>query len=213
MKMNKDYCIKSSSRKGGSILTYTGILFWPMDAKASEVRIEDVAHSLSNMCRFAGHIREFYSVAQHCCIVSNLVEVDKKLSVPSQAFLRLAGLLHDASEAYLVDIPRPIKQFLPEYKMMEHKLQLVIAEAFNIGGGVDGLFFDSPIIKNADNLALAIEAKNLVNDSQRLWTIEARAGKHRREKLIPWAPKKAEREFLKRFKQLNAERNGIGNGS
>ena len=81
------------------MVTYTGKEFYPLDPNPADIDIKDIAHALSNCCRFAGHIKSFYSVAQHSVIVSELCE-------PENA---LAGLLHDASEAYLSDIARPVK--------------------------------------------------------------------------------------------------------
>jgi hypothetical protein len=199
MKMNKDCCIHSTTRKGGSILTNSGILFWPMDARESEVRITDIAHALSNMCRFAGHVNHFYSVAQHCVLVSELIAKEKTMN---NAYCQYVGLLHDASEAYLVDVPRPIKQFLRNYQVIEHKLQRVIADAFGISKGSLTTDFDAKFCHDADNLALAIEAKNLVNDPSKLWTISAKAGKYRKEVIPFWSPTKAKKEFLKRFALL-----------
>lgn len=94
----------TTERKGGSIRTFTGGLFWPLDPRSSDVNVLDIAHALSNQCRFSGHTRFHYSVAQHSVYVSRLVEAD------GHAEHALWGLLHDASEAYLVDFPTPIKR-------------------------------------------------------------------------------------------------------
>ena len=90
-----------SERVGDWIQTMSGVIFYPLDPRPEEIRIEDIAHALSHQCRFAGHCREFYSVAEHS------VRVSRELP---QEFM-LWGLLHDASEAYLVDLPRPIKRW------------------------------------------------------------------------------------------------------
>jgi hypothetical protein len=213
--MNKDYCLMQTKgeekRKGGSILTYTGKLFWPLDARVNEVNIEDIAHSLSNMCRFAGHINEFYSVAQHCVMVSDLLAnrvinlFGSTVQDKTTAYLRKVGLTHDASEAYLVDIPRPIKRSLPNYVKIEHKLQFVIAKAFGVNYNKTQTDYDSTWLKAADNEALAIEAHNLVNDPLKLWTVEAQLGFKTRIKIKPLMPKVAEKLFLKRYYSIIAE--------
>jgi len=214
--VTKDYIITSPQRKGGSILTIGGKLFWPMDARPEEVDIKDIAHALSNMCRFAGHIKKFYSVAQHCVLVSDLIsKVALKddanfISAPSLREMRLTSwkklaLLHDATEAYLVDIPRPVKAYFPEYKKVESKLHIVLAQAFNVGYGYKfGTFFEHPIVKKADNIALTIEANNLVNDPKKLWCEEARftVKEYSKYKLIPMTPSQAERAFLKRYYEV-----------
>ena len=111
------------------------------DPTPEMICIEDIAHALSHQCRFGGHLPEFYSVAEHSWYCSQLVKPRHKL----------AALLHDASEAYLLDIPRPIKNHLTNYKEIEHKLMLLIAEKFG---------FEYPLhndIKMADETALTNE--------------------------------------------------------
>jgi hypothetical protein len=88
--------------------------------------IEDVAHALSHQCRFGGHLSPFYSVAQHSILCAKYAEaqgLDKKE--------QLTALMHDSSEAYLVDIPRPIKKRMPEYKVIEDNLMTFLAQVFN----------------------------------------------------------------------------------
>jgi hypothetical protein len=86
-------------RKGDWMQTYTGRQFWPIDPRADEIDIVDIAHALSQQCRFAGHCKSFYSVATHSWHTSNVCNSENALW----------GLLHDAAEAYLVDLPTPIK--------------------------------------------------------------------------------------------------------
>lgn len=104
--------------------------------------IEDIAHALSYQCRFGGHLPKFYSVAQHSLNCSYLMDNKE---------LKLAALLHDASEAYLLDIPRPIKQGLSNYKEIEDGLMKLIAEKFG---------FEYPLhseVKKIDELMLQLE--------------------------------------------------------
>ncbi len=104
----------------GKIRVHSGIMIDPLNPKCQEISIEDIAHGLSMICRFAGHTKYFYSVAEHSIITSYRVENKHKL----------AALLHDASEAYLLDIPSPLKKKLRRYKNAEYKLMRIIAEKF-----------------------------------------------------------------------------------
>ena len=123
------------------IRTYSGIYINVFEPTPEMICIEDIAHALSNQCRFGGHLPVFYSVAQHSYHCSQSVNQEHKL----------AALLHDASEAYLLDIPRPIKNRLSNYKDIEHNLMILIADKFG---------FNYPLhndIKLADELALVAE--------------------------------------------------------
>lgn len=115
-----------------------------------------VAHALSMQPRFGGHLPVFYSVAQHCVQVC--------WSVWNE--IRLAALLHDASEAYLIDVPRPVKDQLPNYKEIEERLMCVIAGKF----GFDWPMHES--IKSADEMALRNEWDCLMlgNGSMPVWS-------------------------------------------
>lgn len=103
------------------IRTFTGIWFNPFEPEEEMICIEDIAHSLSNQCRFGGYLPSFYSVAQHSVLTSLIVSDSQKL----------AALLHDASEAYLIDIPRPVKKKLSNYAEIENGLMRVIAKKYN----------------------------------------------------------------------------------
>lgn len=113
-------------RKNG-ILTYTNTLFYPLSPQMDEVKIEDIAHALSQMCRANGHFKSFYSVAQHSI---HCAEEAKARGLSGK--MQLVCLLHDASEAYISDITRPVKCYLEEYRKIEEKLQSVIYEKFGI---------------------------------------------------------------------------------
>lgn len=112
-----------------NITTYTKLDMDPMAPRPEDIRLEDIAHALSLMTRANGHIRHFYSVAQHC--ISCAREAAARGWSPR---LQLACLLHDASEAYLSDITRPVKIHLPEYKLAEAALQDVIFAHFGLSG-------------------------------------------------------------------------------
>lgn len=107
------------------ITTHSKIHFTPLKPKKEQIRIEDIAHSLSLMTRANGHFPEFYSVAQHCI---HCYEEATARGLSKR--LRLACLLHDASEAYLADITRPVKKNLPKYLVIEKVLQDAVYERF-----------------------------------------------------------------------------------
>lgn len=137
------------------IQTYSGKQFTPTAPKLDDIDIVDIAHALSMQCRFNGHIRRFYSVAEHAYYVS--------LIVPSPAALR--GLLHDAGEAYLSYLPAPLKPLLPQYNAMEDVLMASVEERFGLTG-------DSPLVTSqvdaADKWIVFQEAKTLMIDSSPL---------------------------------------------
>lgn len=123
------------------IRTYSGLYMNVFEPTFEMICIEDIAHSLSMQPRFGGHLPEFYSVAQHSWYCSRLV----------QGCYKLAALLHDASEAYLLDIPRPIKIRLNNYKEIEDNLMRLISEKFG---------FNYPLhkdVKRADEFSLMTE--------------------------------------------------------
>lgn len=125
----------------GCIRTFTGKYINPCKPDQELICIEDIAHALSMQSRFGGHLPVFYSVAQHCVEVMRSVSSD----------IRMGALLHDASEAYLIDVPRPVKDQLPNYKEIEERLMCVIAGKFG---------FDWPLhedVKSADEMALQKE--------------------------------------------------------
>lgn len=110
------------SRRGDWMQTFGGRQFWPLDPRSDEVFIGDIAHALAQQCRYGGHTRRFYSVAEHCVLLARALP----------ATHRLWALLHDASEAYLVDVPRPVKGDLGGYREIERCVMRVICERFGL---------------------------------------------------------------------------------
>lgn len=172
-----------SDAKKCYIYTRSGVKFFPLLPDAELINIEDIAHSLSNICRFTGHVKSFYSVAQHSVYVSG--DVPRRLA--------LAGLLHDASEAYLCDVSAPVKKLdsMSSYREVEEALQNVIYKKF----GID-LLYDSPAykgVKEADERVYRLEVAHLMPYTEvgpvasSVLTFE------------PWSPEKARDEFLKRY--------------
>jgi hypothetical protein len=184
----------SKKRYGGWLITSTGRSFYPLDPKVDEVCIEDIAHSLSNLCRFGGHTREYLSVNQHCLTVSQLIKDEKHTAI-----YQLAGLLHDASEAYLVDIPSPVKRYLDEYNRVEGILLKVIEKAFKLPTGM----LSCGVVKKADREALAIEAKQFVFDPTHLWSNVPTTPK--KFSITPMEPRQAKLAYLRRFGELQSE--------
>jgi len=178
--------VAEMERRGGWIQTFTSRQFWPLDARPEEVDIRDIAHGLSMLCRYAGAVREFYSVAQHCVLMSEAV-------APEHA---LAALLHDATEAYVVDLPNPVKRFMPEYMNIENALWLIIAEHF----GVPGML--PPEVHDADARIVIDERAALMGRVFHSWgAIDGM--KPLGVNITPWTPAHAEFRYLSRFYDLH----------
>jgi hypothetical protein len=107
------------------IVTFMGEEFTPLEPDINQIHIEDIAHALSLLCRANGHIVHFYSIAQHSINCANEAK-----AYGYSARIQLACLIHDASEAYISDITRPVKYYLSEYKVIEKRLQEVIYTRF-----------------------------------------------------------------------------------
>lgn len=131
----------------GFIETYSGHRF---SFEEPVFDVDDIIHALANTCRYGGHCSHFYSVAEHSCLVAAIMR-ERNLGDPRE------GLLHDATEAYLSDVPAPFKQYLPEWRAIDDDLDAKLREFFGIGPHTDGM-------KEADRIALFIEATFLMAD-------------------------------------------------
>lgn len=149
-------------RDGAWIATYTGRMFWPFDVKAEDFVLEDIGIPLARTCRFGGHCKEFYSVADHSVWV--MERVPWELGPET----RLAALLHDAAEAYLVDVPRPVKHGpgMQAYRAAEDRIQRMIFKVFRCEDAYDR---HAAVIKELDNRALATEKRDLIVDGAGRW--------------------------------------------
>ena len=175
-----------AERQGDFMQTATGRKFWPLSPRADEVFIEDIAHSLSLQCRYAGHCLRFYSVAEHSVLIA------RHLAAKYAPEVALWGLLHDASEAYLVDVPRPVKPYLTGYKDAEAKVMAAVCDRF-------GLVHEMPAaVHDADNRIIADELINLVPME---WH-DRYAGKELGVRLRYWSPEQAREEFMATFDVL-----------
>lgn len=154
-----------------------------MDPRADEVFIEDIAHALSMQCRYAGHCLDFYSVAEHCVLLSERV----------QGYNALWALLHDASEAYLVDVPRPVKPFLTGYKPAEEAVMRAVCERFGLPTGMPSE------VHWADNAILRDELNQNMATPPEEWNIPDKA---LGVTLQFWTPRAAKTAFMQRFADL-----------
>jgi uncharacterized protein len=178
-----------TDRKGGWIQTYSGGAMYPLDPRPGEIEIVDIAHALSNTCRFGGHSKQFYSVAQHCCLLHDVAPEEHKMM----------ALMHDASEAYLLDMPRPIKrsQGFEFYREAEDDLMVVIAEKFG---------FQYPCndwLKETEARLLRTEALCLLSPLREGWETPVLPLP---VAILPWAPLQARVEFESRFVALMYKR-------
>jgi uncharacterized protein len=174
------------TRAGDWMQTASSRQFWPLEPRPDEVHIEDIAHALSMQCRFAGHCREFYSVGEHSVRVSYACD-------PEDA---LWGLLHDASEAYLVDVPRPIKPYLTGYREIEARVMAAICTRFGLPASMPRS------VKIADEILLATEARDLMSAPPADWCLRESPIV---ERIEPWGHHVAKAEFLARFYELTRE--------
>lgn len=170
-------------RGDGWFVTRSGNKFFPLAPKPEEIHIQDISFALSNICRFGGHV-EFYSVAEHCCHVSDACPIG----------LKLLGLMHDSTEAFLGDMVRPLKQQMSFYQEVEDMMWHVIAKKFNLP-------FSTAAIKPYDNQALLAERNHLMEEgpNTRKWYWDHAGIKPLPCKIECWPPIVARREFMKRY--------------
>jgi hypothetical protein len=185
------------SDRGDWIQTFTGRAFYPLDPDPRDICVEDIAHALANLCRYGGHTRHFYSVAEHCILLSRYVQASPDLKHGDMSAFALWALLHDASEAYLVDLPRPVKGMLSEYRAIEGRVLSAIAVRFAMTAEIPEL------VKSLDRRILTDERTALMAEPPLRWATDA-------EPLgvivTGLSPARAEREFLDEFHRLAWER-------
>jgi len=167
---------------GNWITTYIGKKFHFLEPSEDEIDIRDIAHALALTCRFGGHCSKFYSVAQHSVLVSWQVS-EKNM---------LAGLMHDAHEAYLHDVPRPIKARIAGYADIANNLQNKIQLKYKY------TITNEDEIKWADDTLLSTEKRDLLTNTED-WKELPTPLEH---KIYCWSPKYSEEKFLEVFKYL-----------
>ena len=171
--------------------TYTGRQFWLRNPDPAAVDPRDIAHALSLLCRYGGHVKRFYSVAEHCVLMS--------LAVPAED--ALAALLHDATEAYVVDLPRPVKRLLPGYRELEATVWEAIVWRFDLFASLPGYRLPESV-KDADNRILLTERAALMGPPPADWGMEGL--RPLPVTIVGWAPVQAEARYHERLGELTA---------
>jgi hypothetical protein len=174
------------------IETFSGKTFKPLAPIWADIRIDDIAHGLSNQGRFSGHTRHFYSVAEHSVRVSERLA---ECLYPRP--VQLWGLLHDASEAYLVDLPKPLKLDVTigaAYQRAEKALMVAVCKRFSLPTQ------EPAAVRIADAELLATEVRDLMHGDRPYWK-KIRA-KPLLGRIRPWSASVAEYEFLRQYKEL-----------
>ncbi|QXZ79635.1 phosphohydrolase [Rhizobium sp. L51/94] len=174
-------------RIGDWMQTYTGRKFWPLDPRANEIDIRDIAHSLAMQCRYAGHCENFFSVAEHSVLIADHLDEQGQ-----DAETCLWGLLHDGEEAYLPDMIRPTKSSFPGYGDASAVVTLAICERFGLPP------LKPAVVKQADDRILADEKEQNLRALK--WDYEP--GPALGVTLRFWRPAKAEIHFLNCFYRL-----------
>ena len=167
------------------IQTYTGKKFYPLDASPKDIDILDIAHALSLVCRYNGHCKQFYSVAQHSVIM-----VKETSNLPGTPQWKL---LHDSAEAYISDICRPIKPYIINYDTIENRILECVAIKFNLN--ID----EYKDVKKADDTLLVTEQRDIMGPYPDRWNVDAEPLDY----IIPsmtW--KRAKKQFLFCAKEL-----------
>jgi 5'-deoxynucleotidase YfbR-like HD superfamily hydrolase len=168
--------------------TYAGKRFSILNPRAQDIDIVDIAHALSMICRFNGHTNQFYSVAQHSVHVAQICR-------PEYA---LHGLLHDASEAYIGDVIRPLKRLLSNYREIEERIELAIAAHFGYNP-----YQHKRAVKIRDDTILCTEKRDVV--SGRVNSMHFQKYKPVEFIIIPLPPNEAEAMFMRKFEELYAK--------
>lgn len=170
-----------------AILIRSGNYFDFLHPERSVFTVQDIAHALSNLCRFTGHCHQFYSVAQHSVYVSRLVSAE----------FALAGLMHDAAEAFLGDVSMPLKSLLPDYREIESRVEQEIFRRFGLP-----LAIPEPV-KAADMRMLAAEREQFMPYSTEKWACLNGVEPGIAAPMFAWSPADAKLAFLSEFNELS----------
>lgn len=179
-------------RIGDWIETYTGKSFYPLDPRPQDICIEDIAHGLSLICRYNGQCKRLYTVAQHSL---NCADVAAHLGLTPR--IQLLCLLHDAAEAYIADVSKPVKPYLAGYKDIERNIQAVIYRTFDIAPPDKT---EADWVKHIDRCVMVAEAKVLMPfQGWGKWVDDADEVE---VDLTPWTGEMLEARFKVRFAAL-----------
>lgn len=188
----------NSQRTRASIVTYLGVEFFPIAPRFEDIWLADLAHHLSQMCRYNGATVRFYSVAQHSVLVSRFVEQlarqDPETTGDAEMLARW-GLMHDASEAYVPDICSPIKRFFHPFQEVEEQLLMAVAQRFELPWPVPA------VVKYADKAVFASEKESGITREVDWWQIDPEHPNAGMD-VVPLDQLAAERMFLERFVEL-----------
>jgi hypothetical protein len=175
-------------QSAATIQTYSGEMFDVFSVDPMKIHFKDLTHALSMLCRYGGHSRNFYSVAEHCFLIAehfvNLGEYD----------LARAALLHDATEAYMGDVVRPIKLQMPLYRQVEDRLQMSIFMKFGIDPEMP------PEVKEADLRICNDERSALM--LPRPWSPDIDSLPYLDVEIKSWFPDRAEKNYVEMFGRL-----------
>jgi 5'-deoxynucleotidase YfbR-like HD superfamily hydrolase len=174
------------------ILTSSGIYVNYVTPSVDSILIHDIAHGLSNECRYAGQCLQFYSVAQHCVLASYFV--------PNE--LAMEALFHDSTEAYLKDLPTWLKMLLPGYKEIEENFEIIIRTKFGLPLD-ERRYSNKKIIKEVDYKLLATEKRDLMPRDGEDW-VYLKDVSPMPFSIVPWSPKEAKEKFLARYEELRS---------
>jgi 5'-deoxynucleotidase YfbR-like HD superfamily hydrolase len=185
--------LKGNDTKKAYIATVSGKQFFLLEPRLEDIDINDIAHALALQCRWTGHCKFHYSVAQHSYYCSFL-------GPESEAFDRL---MHDAPEAYIGDLNRPLKHYTEAgkfYRQQEAIIQKAIAQRFGFSE------IEPPSVKMADNSMLYAEKKQIMGytfDEAEDWE---RYDENNGIVIAEWTPQQAKQMFLNRFEELYSGR-------
>jgi len=193
--------------RGDWMQTYTGKAFYPLDPRAEDIDPVDIGHGLSRQCRYNGHVRDYYSVAEHCVHLSYVVPKE----------YALWALLHDATEAYVGDVIRPMKRYLPQFTDIEDVVMVAIVNRFGLDTlnatmrivqlgeeELPRLAISMPeVVKEADTRLLLNERRDMLGEPPQEWGVNGEPFPN--VFIDGWSPETAKTLYMLRLSELTGE--------